>query len=864
MKSLRTMMAAMGSLRKKPYASTPTGTLPPAPAPTPVVAAPAPTPVAPTFTAAPVILGMPTVGVPVVAVDGTATGYPAPSITPTWMLDGVAQGASFTPISGDAGKSLIRRNTAANGTAPDAVSNSGAAIIAAAGLAKNVVSESVTLAASFNGLEYSEYAAGDKPVTGFVARPYFIPAADKTRLLASVTNSEPQAIGSTGNAFGQPLAFISAMNGKVASPGSWNDIADWNLAVSGWAANNAAHRAVAKAACLATARGGRLSTGQYQHIEEYMLETAWVVDLMYSDFTVSERAEVAAFVNTALDDSQGYLTSFWPLANEPHNNYWQNHFLAICVAGLATEGWNARAAEWRTKFETWAAISVTQYTSPFYVGPQVSEGRYYGSYTMNALWAMNWYDKVMGTTFLSQHTVTAENQLELNMFQLSVDNSRFFHVGSEANNTEALFATTPSAAWFYGMFNASQTVTGKTAKAIYSSTVSGVKEDSEAQSNFSRSSKALWNFLWPLNATVAGPLTAKTERRLAPSGGKQLYLRSSAGFDLAGEATSLVVFHSPSGGEPAYSHTNPDAPGLQVSYRGGSAPANKRAFVIVDPEFGGYSGIDAEAGMPGAFSTNAVVPGSLATIPAAGGASPIALFNEDNMGAGVPHYYLSINAQPYWITPSIYRRQYVWLDDLRVQLIHDRIVGGGNKNWQLHTDGNVAISAGLATLTTREGGYTAYIRDLYATDGTLAKKTLGSTGLVATGSTNGLTDSARNWTVNELVGHQINYFDPVSGNSRSGTVASNTAIGITLSGTWIAPAAGVTYRVGDYPRATRILQVGTAADWRSLKVLDLGGRVSASSIDPTTNAGYLQANLTIGGVARTVRFFDDGSHVVVA
>lgn len=57
---------------------------------------------------------------------------------------------------------------------------------------------------------------------------------------------------------------------------------------------------------------------------------------------------------------------------------------------------------------------------------------------------------------------------------------------------------------------------------------------------------------------------------------------------------------------------------------------------------------------------------------------------EDNRGATIPHTYHVINAQPYWNNASTYRREYVTLDDLRVVIVFDRIVGGGDKTWQIH------------------------------------------------------------------------------------------------------------------------------------------------------------------------------------
>ena len=77
-----------------------------------------PVPAAPVFTAAPVISGIPSVGNPVGYSGGTYTGYPAPTLTRQWTLDGVdiagANGATYAPAAGSDGKALRLRLTATN------------------------------------------------------------------------------------------------------------------------------------------------------------------------------------------------------------------------------------------------------------------------------------------------------------------------------------------------------------------------------------------------------------------------------------------------------------------------------------------------------------------------------------------------------------------------------------------------------------------------------------------------------------------------------------------------------------------------------------------------------------------------------
>lgn len=73
---------------------------------------------APVITTAPVLIGIPTVGVPVAYTPGTVTGSPTPTRTQQWFLDGSsiagATASTYTPVSNDTGHSLSVRQTETN------------------------------------------------------------------------------------------------------------------------------------------------------------------------------------------------------------------------------------------------------------------------------------------------------------------------------------------------------------------------------------------------------------------------------------------------------------------------------------------------------------------------------------------------------------------------------------------------------------------------------------------------------------------------------------------------------------------------------------------------------------------------------
>ena len=93
------------------------------------------TPTAPVFSSPPAIIGTPTVGTPVNYTPGNVTGSPSPTVTRQWLINGSeiagATSSTYTPVAGDAGKSLSIRETATNASGTVNSTSSGAAVNAA-------------------------------------------------------------------------------------------------------------------------------------------------------------------------------------------------------------------------------------------------------------------------------------------------------------------------------------------------------------------------------------------------------------------------------------------------------------------------------------------------------------------------------------------------------------------------------------------------------------------------------------------------------------------------------------------------------------------------------------------------------------
>jgi hypothetical protein len=612
----------------------------------------------------------------------------------------------------------------------------------------------------------------------FAARPYLF-KTDEARLRASIAANDPEATGSSSNNAGTPVGFLTLAQTAKANRAGYSDVATWQLALAGWLLNDAAIMQMARDEAMVIVNGnpgGDSGTGDvFQHVEERLLIVAATADLCYSQYSAGQLAQTATWVNGTMDNWNNQNLTFWPY-DEPRNNYWQNGFEAHAIAGIATEGFNSRAAEWRTKTVSMAGKFKTATTPPNWNGPVQSEGHYYSAYVGHALWAMELYDGAMGTTLVADSGLSLPNQLDLVMYQTRPFLLNFFEVGSEASNSLAPYTQITIEYWHHLISKAPASAQAAVAKSILTTALAN-------GGNFwARASKGFTNFYWNIRGVTAAALAAKTDRLLTtPTPGAGIIgLRSSAGFQAT--ARAAVMFANRASGAPAYSHGNPDAPGFQW--------ASAADWLVTDPEFYANSGILAEAGTLGSDVSNIVTLSGIKSDE--NGVYPAINYSEDNSSATVAHTYVQINAAPYWTATSVYRRDYVWLDDMQAVVIFDHVVGGGAKTWRLHVPAVPSINGATASYTIN--GKTVAVRTLYATSG-------------------------------------------------AGWASTNLNPSVTQNDVW------------------RLTQDDPANDYRSLKVLDVGGRVSAAAL--ASGAGYLEAQVTVNGAARTVRFYDDGTHALV-
>lgn len=530
-------------------------------------------------------------------------------------------------------------------------------------------------------------------------RPFLF-KADEARLKASINRGDPEAVGSGSNSGGQPLGFITLLEDVLEDREYYSDIPTFQIALAGWLTDNAEMLRLAHDEVMALVNeepdGDQDRSGNFQHVESRVLMVAATTDLAYDQFGDEELELVSSWVNGTLDNWNTGNLEFWPF-DEPKNNYWQNGFLAHVVAAVATRDFNPRAGEWKLAAKRMAVKWIESTTKPGWRGPVQSEGHYYSAYVGNALWALQLYDAAEGTDYLKQSGFDAESYLDLLMFQVRPHIKHFFEVGSEANASDARHTSLAFRYWHQLIHAAgSDSEQAQFAKSILQAA------DDENATFISRSVRGFANFYWNIGQFTAAPLDAKRERLfVAPTPGAGLIgIRSSQGFQV--DACAALLFANNFSAAPQYSHGNPDAPGFQW--------ACGEDWIVTDPEYFNNSGILAEAGSDVLSDVSNIITLEGQKVNNDGN-FPLIRYAEDNRASPVPHFYVQIDAQPYWADAEHYVRDYVWLgEDLNALVIFDRVNAETDKRWRLHLP--VAPQVSGAEVAYSVGGKQVRVVDL--------------------------------------------------------------------------------------------------------------------------------------------------------
>lgn len=482
---------------------------------------------------------------------------------------------------------------------------------------------------------------------------WWLDQAERDRLVAAIQRGDSEA-----------TYWANLMASAYANRTGYNDIPNWQIALAGNLLGRADYctQAVAEAQNIVSRDPSganiRSTSETFLRIPELYDAIALPWAFCKPQTTAAQRAQWSGYLNAGLDAMWVANGNYWPF-DDPHNNYFHHYMYVTALVGVVTEGDNARASYWRGYYENKLNTRlIPAWTAPAWVGAGGSEGHYYDAYIFRALWTAHNYGKATGQNVVGRFGFTLGEYLNSELHSTRPDFSGFWQMGDEANTASAPFTTNNRSLWLLLMrLSPAQAGHAKTLLAL-----------SSTGRDYPGRNSRVWNFAWSDRDVTALPLSSKTDTALTlPSSGRT-FIRT----DWTQQARGLVLFHNKVDNSPGESHDHVDAPGFQWS--AGSTP------LVVDPNAYGSSGIVGTQSNGGATIANIVrLPNATTS-----GGSPVLVTAEDNRGATIPHTYHAINAQPYWNNASTYRREYVTLDDLRVVIVFDRIVGGGDKTWQIH------------------------------------------------------------------------------------------------------------------------------------------------------------------------------------
>jgi hypothetical protein len=637
---------------------------------------------------------------------------PATVQTPTVISSAV--GAEYVPLTINSGTS----------TTPILVSS-------VSGSTPGMASELPAFTLTDPTLQISTAVAGSG--TGFRSRP-FLWQADLPRLIQLRDVNSPWAFGGTSNS-SFPQAFLSVMIGQLgrASPNTLGAMATntkaWELALAGTILeapgakqdliNGRALRVQAKNEALGFMNTNVHPLGTsdiYQHSEEAVWAVGATLDLCADLLSAQEKQSMAMWLQTAVKWIDQTRDSFWPGRNS-HNNYWQNGSLAKSIAGIVTEGilTATESANLRRGYIEDMATWAVQHGNNHWQGPQLAEGRYYSTYTRNATFGMKMYDQVLGTNFQANKGFSTDQELKAQLMLLTGDRKNFMSFGDDAADA--------TGAWHPTSYNYMTQLAYQTSDPALAATAYAVVEQSYKAIGYgwtAPSGKAFSGFYWSKPA-IAPAITADMNYLELPVPGAGLTLMRSAS-GLAGNARtgmfSASAWAPNSKNSSAYSHAHYNASSIQWTQGGDKLFAHPNNFT--------------NSGLLGQFAyipkytefanTTTLASASGNTLPQS--AWPSYRNRSSGNLAGSPFYYQSVDLTALFPQASRYNRETVWLDDLQVVLVCDRINTNSTdpKTFRLHVTGAPVIN-GSTVSTTTSGGARLTIRDL-TNNGTWASRDL--------------------------------------------------------------------------------------------------------------------------------------------
>lgn len=590
-----------------------------------------------------------------------------------------------------------------------------------------------------------------------------------------------------------------------------------------------------------------------------------ILDLCYDLLSSSERTQAANFLKNFFDSIQRYTANTWPGPDDKFfftfSNFWASQYKAQSIIPIVTKNilTNTDNSAMLTLLLERQAQYQEQSRLPKHQSVRSMESAWYSPLSISHFEGNLFLDNVYGSNFNTQKQFTFDNVIKHHMLSVNPAINRHMQRGDQPTFYTSKNPPIGSSDWrmlMIASYFAETASLGRQARQFVVDTFSSKPAADPMGVQYSDNGKPSWldfdggaflQFYYrdaSFSTEAISNFTTRYHENPLPGSG-QTFIRSAGTYAIGGTGRSALVenhwwpvvksqssvVHSVAAAGTFLWYQSDDEIVLDPNSFSYTGFLGKVSHGLPYPDWFNLVTLDSESGYLdiGEPPWSAPPTSTYLAKPILGGANtPRYIARVNASGAGVPYYFQSLDLTGYFLNPTKYIRQFVWLDDLQVLVLHDQVNTGlaDTKTWRLHVYGAPTIAGSTVTTTTRNGS-AVVIRDL-TSNGSFASLDL------------------------------YKYYDPNTEGQLptrySPAFALNDSLSVALPiGTRLFETRHHIYR---------ITQPFSGNSLYSCKVISVNGRCTAAS--QAAIAGGIRVTMTINGATRTVDVFDNGSNPTVA
>jgi hypothetical protein len=591
-----------------------------------------------------------------------------------------------------------------------------------------------------------------------------------------------------------------------------------------------------------------------------------ILDLCYDLLSPAERTQAANFLKNFFDSVQRYAANSWPGPNDTvfftFSNFWTSQYKAQSIIPIVTKNilTNVENSALLTLLLERQAQYQEQSRLPKHQGVRAAESCWYSPASISHFEGNLFLDNVYGSNFNTQKQFTFDDVIKFYMLSVNPAISRHMQMGDQPTFYTSKATPIGATDWrilMIAAYFAETPALGRQARKFVVDTFASKPAADPMGIPYSQNGKPQWidydgsafiTFYYRDASFSVDPIsnfTTKYHENPLPGSGQTL-IRSTGTYAIGASGRSVVVenkwwpvvksqssmVHNVANAGSFLWYQNDDEIVLDPNSYSYSGFLGKLSQGLPYPDWFNLVTLESESGYldigepPWSAPPTSGVPVKSIL---GGGNNPRYIARVNASGAGVPYYFQSLDLTGYFLNPTKYIRQFVWLDDLQVLVLHDQVNTGlaDTKTWRLHVYGAPTIAGSTVTTSTRNGA-AVVIRDL-TSNGSFASLNL------------------------------YRYYDP----NTEGQLPTRYNALANLGPDMLQASNPIGTRLFETRHPIyRITQPFSGNSLYSCKVISVNGRCTAASQAAIT--GGIRVTMTINGATRTVDVFDNGSNPVVA